>query len=152
MAADPEPPPRRIARFAPSERALHWLLAVTFFVMLASGLVLYVPGLATLVDRPTGKAWHIDAALALAAGAVVLFATRSSRLRSTLREMDRFDRDDVRWLVGWSRFWRGEPAPPQGRFNAGQKLNSALVGGLMVVMFVTGGLLWLDGAVISKTV
>lgn len=37
----------------------------------------------------------------------------------------------------------GEPAPPQGRFNAGQKLNSALVGGLMVVMFVTGGLLWL---------
>ena len=40
------------------------------------------------------------------------------------------------------RVFSGEPAPPQGRFNAGQKLNAALVGGLMLAMFATGGLLW----------
>ncbi len=60
-----------------------------------------------------------------------------------MREMGHFDSDDARWLFGWSRFRRREPAPPQGRFNAGQKLNSALVGALMVVMFVTGVLFWL---------
>ena len=38
--------------------------------------------------------------------------------------------------------WNGRPAPPQGRFNAGQKLNASLVGGLMLAMYATGGLLW----------
>lgn len=139
----PDPPRRRIRRFSGAERALHWLLAATFFVMLASGLALFVPDLATLVARPAAKAWHINAAVALATGVLALFAAHFSRLRATMREMDRFDRDDARWLFGVSRLWRRTPAPPQGRFNAGQKLNSALVGGLMVVMFVTGGLLWL---------
>lgn len=136
-------PSRRIARFSGAERTLHWLLAITFFLMLGSGLALFVPELATLVARPTAKAWHINSALALAAGVLALFAAHWSRLRATMHEMDRFDRDDARWLFGWSRFRRREAAPPQGRFNAGQKLNSALVGGLMVVLFVTGVLLWL---------
>lgn len=142
MASAPSPA-RRIARFAGAERALHWLLAVTFFLMLGSGLALFVPDLATLVARPTAKAWHLNSALALATGVLALFAAHGLRLRATMREMDRFDRDDLRWLFGWSRLLRGEPAPPQRRFNAGQKLNSALVAGLLVVLFVTGLLLLL---------
>lgn len=140
MAPEPD---RRIARFSVGARALHWLLAVTFLLMLGTGLALYLPGLATILDRPTAKAWHINAALALAAGVVLMVMARGSGLPATLRQLDRFDRDDRRWLFGWSRFGRREPAPSQGRFNAGQKLNTAIVSGLMVVMFVTGGLLWL---------
>lgn len=136
-------PGERVARFSGAERALHWLLAVTFLLMLASGLALYVPALATVVARPTAQAWHINSAVALATGVAALFAAHWPRLRATMRDLDRFDRDDARWLTGLSRLWRGTPAPPQGRFNAGQKLNSALVAGLMVVMFVTGVLLWL---------
>ncbi len=133
----------RIARFSGAERSLHWLLAVTFLVMLATGLALFVPDLATLVPRPVAKAWHVDAAIALAAGVLALFAAHWPRLRATMRDLDRFDRDDRRWLFGWSRLWRPAPAPPQGRFNAGQKINSALVGGLMVVLAITGVLLLL---------
>ena len=74
-ALGPEPrTTRRIARFSGAERALHWLLALTFFVMLATGLALFVPDLATVVARPMAKAWHIDAAVALAAGVLALFA------------------------------------------------------------------------------
>ena len=135
-------PAARVARFSVSARALHWLLAVTFLLMLGSGLALYLPGLATILDRPTAKAWHINSALALAAGVLLMVMMRGSRLPTTLRQLDRFDGDDRRWLFGWSRFGRREPPPPQGRFNAGQKLNTAIVSGLMVVMFVTGALLW----------
>ena len=112
--------------------------------MLGTGLALLVPSLSGLMDRPTAKEIHIDAALALAAGTVLLMALHWPRMRRTLRQLDRFDGDDLRWLRGApGRVARGGPAPPQGRFNAGQKLNSALVGGLMVVAYVTGGLLWL---------
>ena len=41
----------------------------------------------------------------------------------------------ARWLRRSARSRRnGGAAPPQGRFNAGQKLNAALIGGLMVAM------------------
>jgi formate dehydrogenase subunit gamma len=130
-----------VRRFTVGERALHWLLAVTFFAMLATGLALFVPALAEVVARPQAKAWHIDAALALAVGTAVVVATSWPRLRQTARDLDRFDRDDARWLLRALRIGRRPPPPPQGRFNAGQKLNAAVVGGLMVVMFVTGALL-----------
>jgi formate dehydrogenase subunit gamma len=140
MAADP---PARLRRFSPAERALHWLLAGSFFVLLGTGLILYLPSLSGLVARPTAKVWHIDAALALGAGTIVLLLTRWRTFRRTFRQFDRFDRDDVRWLLGAPRrLVRREPSPPQGRFNAGQKLNAALVGGLMLVSFATGFLLW----------
>jgi formate dehydrogenase subunit gamma len=44
-------PERMIRRFSRTERALHWVHASAFFVLLASGLVLYVPRLSELVAR-----------------------------------------------------------------------------------------------------
>ena len=138
-------PRDRIARFSWGERALHWLLAASFLTMLATGLMMSVPAFSGLVARPVAKAAHLDAALALAAGVVLLAAVHGRRLRATLRQLDRFDRDDLAWLrrIPARLVGRRRPAPPQGRFNAGQKLNAATVGGLMVVAYVTGGLLWL---------
>jgi formate dehydrogenase gamma subunit len=135
---------RRIARFTRTERAAHWLLAGTFFVMLGSGLALYLPSLSSIVARPTAKAWHLWSAAVLGIGLVALFALGNRRaLRRTARDLERLDGDDVRWVTGGpKRFVTGEPAPPQGRFNAGQKLNAAVVLGLMIVMAVTGLLLW----------
>ena len=53
-------------------------------------------------------------------------------------KLDRYDADDGRWLKGApGRVLFGDPAPPQGRFNAGQKINASLVAGLMVVMAIT---------------
>jgi formate dehydrogenase subunit gamma len=136
--------PRRIARFTRTERAAHWLLAVTFFAMLFTGLCLSVSSFGGILDRPTAKAWHLGSAIALAGGlaAITLLGNRRS-LADSAREIDRFDRDDGDWLRGApARIVTGRSAPPQGRFNAGQKLNAALIGGLMLAMYATGFLLW----------
>jgi formate dehydrogenase subunit gamma len=134
----------RVKRFGRTERAAHWLLAVTFFTMLFTGLCLSVSAFAGILDRPTAKAWHIWSAIVLAGGlvAITLLGDRRSLARSA-HDLDRFDADDGRWLRGAPRrLVEGRPAPPQGRFNAGQKLNAALIGGLMLGMYVTGFLLW----------
>jgi formate dehydrogenase subunit gamma len=135
----------RVRRFSRTERALHWLLAGCFAVLTASGAALYLPSLANTVDRPTAKAWHLWAAVVLGVGLLVLPLLGDRRsVRRSARELDRFDRDDLRWLTGGpKRLVTGEAAPPQGRFNAGQKLNAALVGGGMAVMAVTGLLLYI---------
>jgi len=128
--------PERIRRFSRTERALHWLHASAFFVLLGSGLVLYVPRLSELVARRqlvkdvhlyTGLAW------AVLIGALILLGLRHG-LRETIREVERFDADDLSWLLRRG----GRP----GRFNAGQKLNTIVTAAFAVLFAVSGFLLW----------
>jgi formate dehydrogenase subunit gamma len=134
----------RIPRFSVAERLLHWLLAGAFFVLLGTGFLMSVPALSGEVARPVAKEWHIDAAIALAVGVALLMLVQGKVLTRTISQLERFDRDDLRWLGGTPRrVVSATLAPPQGRFNAGQKLNTALVAGLMVISYITGALLWL---------
>jgi formate dehydrogenase subunit gamma len=137
--------PDRIVRFSGTVRLAHWLLASTFFVMLFTGMCLYLPALSRLVGRPTAKAWHVWAAIALGAGIVVLLVVGNRRsLTAVVTEADRLDEDDVEWLkAGPKRLFDHDDAPPQGRLNAGQKLNTMVTLGLMVVLGISGSLLWL---------
>jgi formate dehydrogenase subunit gamma len=134
MATIPSVP--RLARFSRTERALHWVHASAFLVLLASGLCLYLPSLAEIVGRrPLLKDIHVYTALAwIAALALVLLAGDRRRLLATAREIDSFDADDLAWL-------RGRHVA-QGRFNAGQKLNAIVTAALAVLFSVTGFFLW----------
>lgn len=128
---------RHLARFSRTERALHWAHATAFLGMLASGLVLVVPRLGELVARrPLVKDVHLLTAVGwLVAIAVIVLAGDRAGLRKTVRELDGFDRDDRRWLSLRSA--------PQGRFNAGQKLNAAFTASFALLFVVSGTLLWL---------
>lgn len=99
--------------------------------------MLYVPRLSEAVSRrPLMRAIHIDTAIAWAV-ALLLVALLGDRagLRRTLREVDLFDRDDRLWLRRIPR--------PQGRFNAGQKLNVILTAAFALLFAVSGFFLWL---------
>ncbi|MCW2923916.1 MAG: hypothetical protein JWM98_1320 [Thermoleophilia bacterium] len=140
----PTTPPTRIARFTLTERVLHWEVVVAFAVMLATGLILYFPSLSGLMSRPAAKGVHLWAAIALGVGftLVAVLGNRRAVLRSA-REVQYLDADDMAWLKAGPAAQMGRVSPaPQGRFNAGQKLNTAMLSGGMVLMYVTGFLLW----------
>ena len=123
-------------RFSRTERTLHWANAAFFFFLLATGLILYLPRLSIAVGRrPLIQSLHFYSGIAWVCVllAIVLVGDRRGILRD-LKEVDGFDRDDFRWLSGRKA--------PQGRFNAGQKLNTALNLAFMVLFLVTGLLLW----------
>ena len=128
---------RYVRRFSRTERAVHWVHASAFLVLLGSGLVLYLPSLATEIGRrPLVKDVHLFTALAWAIALLTVVALGDRRgLRATTRELDVFDPDDRRWLLGRDA--------RQGRFNAGQKLNAALTAAFAVLLTVSGMLLWL---------
>ena len=129
---------RPVRRFSRTERALHWANALGFFVLLGSGLALYLPSLAILVGRrPLVKDVHFWSGIGWVTvlALVVLLGDRRG-LRRTAEDLDLFDADDVRWLKR-----RGHA--PQGRFNAGQKINAALTAALTLLFLVSGLLLWL---------
>jgi formate dehydrogenase subunit gamma len=129
---------RYVRRFSRTERLLHWANAIGFFFLLASGLALYLPSVEVwLGRRPLVQDVHFYAGLGWI-GVLVLIALFGDRrgLLRTARELDGFDRDDLRWLAG------RRPAP-QGRFNAGQKINTAITAGLTLLFLCSGVLLWL---------
>lgn len=126
-----------LSRFSRTERALHWVHASAFLVMLASGLILYLPVLTNEVGRrPLLKGVHLYTAIAWAAGLVLVVLVGDRRaLRAAAREIDVFDTDDRRWLRG--------ARPPQGRFNAGQKVNAILTAAFASLLALSGLFLWL---------
>ena len=128
---------RYVERFTLTERLLHWVHASAFFVLLGSGLVLYLPSLSTAVARrPLIKDIHFWTGISWA-GAILLISALGNRraLARTIREIDLFDRDDRRFLAGRTH-------SPQGRFNAGQKVNAILTAAFATLFFVSGLLLW----------
>ena len=127
--------PGYVKRFSPVERLLHWVNAAGFFFLLATGLILYLPRLSVLVNRrQLIQSLHFWAGVGWLAALAVVIVLGGRRLLATARELDTFDSDDVRWL-------RRREAP-QGRFNAGQKINAALTAAFAVLFGVSGLLLW----------
>jgi formate dehydrogenase subunit gamma len=127
-----------LPRFTLTERLLHWVHAAAFFVLLGSGLVLYLPSLSVAIGRRQFvKSVHIWTAVSWA-GAVLLICLIGNRraLWRTIREIDLFDRDDASFLGGRVHV-------PQGRFNAGQKVNAILTAAFATLFAVSGFLLWL---------
>ncbi len=131
------PRPGYLRRFTLTERLVHWTHASAFFALLATGLVLYVPVFSTWINRRnTVKNVHLLTAIVWAVALVLLvvLGNRAALLR-TWREIETIDADDRRWL-------RGRRAP-QGRFNAGQKVNALLTAAFALLFMLSGVLLWL---------
>ena len=128
---------RRLPRFSRTERLLHWTHASAFFALLATGLILYLPSLSTVIaHRQIVKNVHlyVAAAWAIAVIAILVVGDRR-RLAADWREIESIDRDDRRWL-------RRRRAP-QGRFNAGQKINALATVAFALLFALSGFFLWL---------
>ena len=115
---------RRLARWTLTERAVHWVHATAFCILLTSGLCLYLPSLAELVSRrPLLKHIHLYTALAWAIALLAIAVAGDRRaLRRTAHEVD---------LLG-----------VEGRLNRGQKLNTIVTAAFAILFAVTGFDLW----------
>jgi formate dehydrogenase subunit gamma len=115
---------------------VHWVHATAFVLLLSTGLCLYLPSLSELVSRrPLLKGIHIWTAVGWGVALVLifLFGDRGA-LRRTAREIEYFDADDRAWL--------GRRHAPQGRLNAGQKLNTIVTAAFALLFVLTGFFLW----------
>jgi formate dehydrogenase subunit gamma len=132
----------RILRFDRTERVVHWCNAVLFLVLVATGAVLYVAPLSTLVaNRAFVKNLHVYSGLVLPLPIVIGLLVRSGRmLRVDVFAFGHWTAADRDW---WS--WRRRARAQLGKFNPGQKLNAVFVGASIVVMLGTGIIMrWFD--------
>lgn len=127
----------RVLRFTRTERAVHWVHAAAFLLLLISGFTLGLPALEALIGhRDLLREIHLSSAFLYAIGpmAVALGANRASVARD-VREVETWDEEDVHWLLP------GSFTDP-GRFNAGQKVNAVFVAWSSVAFVLTGFIMW----------
>ena len=135
---------RLLDRFTFVERIVHWVVGVTFVLLLATGLAFSYPALfwltALLGGGPSARALHPWVGVAFAAGMVFMIAI-------WIRDMF-LSETDWRWLRAVRHYATRDAArvPPAGKYNAGQKLFFWVQGVLAVVFAASGAALWFPAA------
>ena len=112
-----------VRRFSRTERTLHWVNAAGFLLLLATGLILYLPRLSAVVGRrPLIKDVHLWGGIGwIAALAIVVVLGDRRGLLRTARDL--------------------EVLKPS-RLNVGQKVNALLNAAFALLFLVSGLLLW----------
>lgn len=138
-------PTRTVLRYVPSQRLLHWVGALSFFVLLATGSVLvWTPHVPIGMCCATRQLHRIGAVLYML-WPVFYGILNPAGLRETIKSSLTFTRDDVAWFKHAIPYFFGRTRdlPPQGRVNAGQKLHHIGVGLFSFTIAGSGLVLWL---------
>ncbi|HEY0634227.1 MAG TPA: formate dehydrogenase subunit gamma [Gammaproteobacteria bacterium] len=132
--------PNLLQRFSAPERINHWVVAISFVLLALSGLAFFHPLFWPLTSLLGGGVWsrilHPFIGLLMAFSFLGLFFR--------FRKYNKMTDDDREWLKHARQVLNGDEhnLPEQGKFNAGQKLvfwGSAL---LLVLLLISGLVLW----------
>jgi formate dehydrogenase subunit gamma len=132
-----------VGRFSAAERWVHRATALLLGTCLVTAFFLYYGPVSVAVGhRHDVVLVHVYAGYALLAP--MLLGLASVAYRADLRVLNRFTREDWRWLRSRNR---RDGSFEVGKFNAGQKLNASLVAGSVMVLVGTGTLMFFTGLV-----
>jgi formate dehydrogenase subunit gamma len=133
-----------LLRFDRVERAVHWVNAAMFGILILTGAALYLQPVGALVGRRAlVEDIHVYTGIALPIPLLLAISGSWGRaLREDLGRFNRWSTADRAWLRSLFQsgpIRRKEMASlPLGKFNAGQKLNAAFIAGGGLVMLGTG--------------
>lgn len=132
--------PRDLKRYTASERANHWVVAISFVLLALSGLAFFHPAFFPLTQLFGGGPWtrilhpYIGVLMALA---FILMVIRFWRLNI-------MEARDRQWIKEAPQLATKDHhvMPEQGKYNGGQKLLFWLLVASMLGLTVSGVLMW----------
>ncbi len=132
--------PKKIVRYTPIERANHWLTALTFILLALSGLCFFHPFFYPLSRLFGGGVWtrilhpFMGVVMAVSFGGMYFKYQRQNVMTPTDWEWMRH----VREMAGGD----DRNMPEAGKFNGGQKLLFWLMSICMVLLILSGIVMW----------
>ncbi|MCU1397180.1 MAG: fdnI [Acidimicrobiales bacterium] len=127
-----------LVRFTRAERLVHRSVAILMITCMTTAAIMYNGFLSAPVGhRRFVKLVHVYSGFALPVP--IILGIVSAAYRADLRRLNRFSPTDWRWLRSRTR---RDGAIRVGKFNAGQKLNTALSGGAIAVLLASGTIMY----------
>lgn len=132
--------PKDLKRYNASERANHWIVGISFILLALSGLAFFHPAFFPLTQLFGGPVWtrilHPWVGVLMAVAFLIIFI-RFFRLNLITPA-------DIDWLKKAKNMVDGNDhdMPEQGKYNGGQKMLFWALGVCMLLMAVSGLLMW----------
>ncbi|MGE5359211.1 MAG: cytochrome b/b6 domain-containing protein [Bacteroidales bacterium] len=141
-----------VLRFRPSERHMHWAVAMPFMVCYTTALVLifvYNPNPSLPFRRVVSWAHRLSGLCLLMLPLATIVRHRRDALihAHNVRRVWTWSRDDLAWLlrIGPASVCRSVSLPHQGKFNAGEKINFMTLTCTYPLLLMTGLVIWFGG-------
>ncbi len=132
--------PKDLQRYTAEERANHWIVGICFILLALSGLAFFHPAFYPLVQLFGGGVWarilHPIIGWLMMIGFVLMYFR--------FRALNRMEPADREWLdrVGEMMDGNDHNMPEQGKYNGGQKAMFWAMSVCMLLLFVSGIILW----------
>jgi len=132
--------PNQIVRYTASERANHWLVAMSFILLMLSGLAFFHPAFYPLTLLFGGGVW----ARILHPFIGVVMALSFVSMYFRFRKLNIITPTDKEWLGRVGELVGGDShnMPESGKYNGGQKLLFWLLAICMVLLTLSGIVIW----------
>jgi formate dehydrogenase subunit gamma len=129
-----------IVRYSANERTNHWITAITFVLLALSGLALFHPSMFWLTSIFGGGQW--TRILHPFVGVVMFVSFLILVLRFWHHNV--LDSSDMQWLkqIDDVLAKREDKLPEIGRYNAGQKLLFFVMVACMILLLLSGIVIW----------
>lgn len=129
-----------ILRYEASQRVNHWVTAITFVLLAASGLAFFHPAFFPLTQLFGSGQW---ARILHPWIGVVMFASFAI-LALTMWRRNLWEKNDTQWIrqIDDVVMNRDDMMPSIGKYNPGQKLLFYVMVGTMIVLLLTGIVIW----------
>ena len=133
-----------VERFKTGERVLHWIVTVSFFTLLLSGLGLYSRLFAGYFNLFGGGA---KAILIHKIAGVIFFLASIYMFLHLRRDVSKFDEDDREWFKTQGGYLsREESRFNIGKYNPGQKIFAIFTGAATLILGITGIFIWMPAS------
>ena len=132
--------PKDLQRYTAEERANHWIVGICFILLALSGLAFFHPAFFPLTQLFGGGVWarilHPIIGWLMMIGFVVMYFR--------FKALNRMEPADREWLdrVGEMMDGNDHNMPEQGKYNGGQKAMFWAMSVCMLLLFVSGIILW----------
>ena len=143
-----------VLRYRRGQRIIHGVMAISFLILLFTGLALVWSPLAFIAAGGWSRYLHRIAALGFMSVPILYVVFDRPGAKEIVTESFKYDSDDVAWFKSFYRYVLGRTAkmPPQGRLNAGQKLHHSAVMIFSASIVATGIIMWAFKSSLSATV
>jgi len=132
--------PKDLQRYTAEERANHWVVGISFILLALSGLAFFHPAFYPLTQLFGGGVWtrilHPIIGWLMMIGFVLMYFR--------FKALNKIEPADREWLdrVGEMMDGNDHNMPEQGKYNGGQKMMFWAMSVCMLLLFVSGILLW----------
>ena len=127
-----------IVRYRAIERINHWIVAFCFVLLALSGLALFYPAFFWL----TGVFGTPQLARIIHPFVGVVMFTCFSVMFLRYWKHNLVNREDIKWMMAVGTVLKGGEVGDTGKYNGGQKGMFWLMAGCLLVMLVTGFIMW----------